>query len=86
MSEIGLVSPVEPHELDRRIRHGVEDICRRVAAKSAVQGRGSDLLLRIYMAGFYHGAETGAEYVRRQEPIEHDWAVPATPVAAQGEG
>lgn len=50
-----LTCSVKPHELDARLRRGLEDICRRVAAKSAVEGRGADLLLRIYMAGFYHG-------------------------------
>lgn len=64
MSEIGLVSPVEPYELDKRMRQGMEDICRRVATKSAVQGRGADLLLRVYMAGFYHGVKTGEEFAR----------------------
>jgi hypothetical protein len=61
MDDIDLVCPVQPHELDKKMRFRFEDLTRRVALKSAHEGRGNDLLLRVYLAGLYHGATLGAE-------------------------
>jgi hypothetical protein len=38
-------------------RKGMDRIVRRVAANSVMQGRGQDLLLRVYLAGMYHAME-----------------------------
>jgi hypothetical protein len=35
----------------------MEDIVRRVVMRDVVEGVGQDLLLRVYMAGMYHGVE-----------------------------
>ena len=60
-----IVSPIQPYELDKPLRRGMEDIVRRVVATSAVQGVGQDIFLRVYMAGMYHGLElSGAGPVR----------------------
>lgn len=52
-----LLAPVEPQDLDKQMRHGMDDLVRRVAARAVIQGRGDSLLLWVYMAGFYHGSE-----------------------------
>ena len=52
-----LTCPIQPHELDPKMRDGFSDLVRRVTAKAAIEGRGRDLLLRVYLAGLYHGAE-----------------------------
>ncbi|HYF56842.1 MAG TPA: hypothetical protein VEA41_21515 [Salinarimonas sp.] len=52
-----LASPVEPHELPPAVTRSLADIVRRVTCAETVAGNGSDLLLRVYLAGFYHGLE-----------------------------
>lgn len=52
---ISLSAPVHPGELDKRMYRGLNDLAGRVAAKAIREGRGQDILLRIYMAGLYHG-------------------------------
>jgi hypothetical protein len=42
------------------MERGLQDIVRRVAAASAAAGSGRDLLLRIYLAGVYHGVRLGS--------------------------
>ena len=60
--DIAIVSPIEPHHLDKKQRFHFEDLVRRVSLKSVHQGLGRDLLLRVYLAGLYHGIKVGAEY------------------------
>jgi len=62
MDDVSIVCPIQPHELDKKMRFGFEDICQRVALKSVYDGRGRDLLLRVYLAGLYHGVTVGADY------------------------
>lgn len=57
MTDIPLVCPIEPYEMDKRMRRGFNDIVDRVAASAAAHGLGKDLLLRIYLAGIFHGVE-----------------------------
>ncbi len=59
VSDISLTCPIQPHELDKRLDFGLRDIARRVTTKAVLEGRGADILLRIYMAGMYHGFELG---------------------------
>jgi hypothetical protein len=56
-TDIPLVCPIEPYELDKQMRFGMSDLASRVAASCAAHGIGKDLLLRVYMAGIYHGVE-----------------------------
>ena len=63
---IALVCPIEPYELDKRMRFGMGDLASRVAASCAAHGLGKDLLLRIYMAGIYHGVELGKRTAQPQ--------------------
>lgn len=57
MTDTPLVCPIEPHEMDKALRFGMEDIVRRVVVATTMQGVGRDLLLRVYLAGMYHGVE-----------------------------
>jgi hypothetical protein len=43
------------------MRHSMTGLASRVAARSVIEGRGQDLLLRVYMAGLYHGMELQKE-------------------------
>lgn len=52
-----LTCPSKPHELDKHMRLGMQDIVDRVVLKACVEGRGKDLLLRVYSTGIYHGVE-----------------------------
>ena len=61
MMDIFLVPELQPHELERSQLRGIENIVQRVAAQSAALGHGADLLLRIYMAGIYHGQALAQE-------------------------
>lgn len=51
-----LTCPVQPHEMDKAMRKGFEDMVRRVVLLESVEGYGHDLLLRIFLAGFHLGA------------------------------
>lgn len=55
-SGVSLTASVEPHELAKPMRDHLDDIVRRVTAAAVVEGQGHDLLLRVYLAGMYHGA------------------------------
>lgn len=55
MTAIDLLCPVKPHELDRKDLRQWEDLVQRVTARAVAHGLGRDLLLLVYMAGFYHG-------------------------------
>ena len=57
MSEVKLCSPVEPYEMDKHLRRQMQELADRVAGCAAANGMGRDLILRIYMAGIYHGVE-----------------------------
>jgi hypothetical protein len=54
--DLSLAAPVTPTEMDKHLRAGLQSLVERVAAKAVLDGRGRDLLLRIYIAGIYHGA------------------------------
>lgn len=55
--DISIGCSIEPYQIPKPIRRGIDDIVRRIARQSALQGDGRDLLLRVYMAGVYHGVE-----------------------------
>lgn len=57
---VSLASPIQPHELDKRMRRGLEDLADRVAERAIYDNGGRDLLLRVYLAGLYHGSEIQA--------------------------
>lgn len=63
----GIACPIQPHELDKRIRSGMDDIVMKVVTRAVVEGRGQDLLLRVYMAGMYHGVELSEAQQDRKE-------------------
>lgn len=48
--------PIEPHEMDKAMRKGFDDMLRRVVMLEGDRGRGHDFLLRIFLAGFHLGA------------------------------
>lgn len=52
-----VTAPIELHELDKPFRRGLEDLVERVTMKAVIDGDGRDLLLRVYLAGLYHGSE-----------------------------
>lgn len=54
-TEVDLLCPIMPYDLDRDMRRRWENLIERVSARAVIQGRGHDLLLYIYLAGFYHG-------------------------------
>jgi len=56
-TDIPLLCPVEPHEMSKEMRRGFNEIVRRVTVSAAAHGWGNDLLLRVYMAGIFHGVE-----------------------------
>jgi hypothetical protein len=47
--------------LPKLMNRGMRDICKRVVSAAVVRHSGDDLLLHIYMAGVYHGAEMAAK-------------------------
>lgn len=55
-----VLCPVKPHELDKRMRRGLESIAERVAGAAVIHNAGRDLLLLVYMAGFSHAYEAMA--------------------------
>jgi hypothetical protein len=57
VTDIPLLCPVEPHEMDKAMRRGFNEIVRRVTVSATAHGWGNDLLLRIYTAGIFHGVE-----------------------------
>jgi hypothetical protein len=67
MSDVSLACPVEPYELDKKMRSGMAHLAARVVASCAAHGLGDELLLRVYMAGIYHGVELG----KRQKEQPH---------------
>lgn len=52
-----VLCPVEPHELDKRTRAGLQSMLDRVVQAAAHRGAGQDLLLRVYLAGMHHARE-----------------------------
>ncbi len=56
-TETPLACPVEPYEMSKELRFGMEDIVRRVVCAVTMQGAGRDLMLRVYLAGLSHGVE-----------------------------
>lgn len=56
MTDIGLIAPIQPYQVPKDARRGLNDLVRRISAKAAVEGRGNDFLQFIYLAGLYHGA------------------------------
>lgn len=53
----GAACPIQPHELDGPLRRGMDDLVRKVVARSLFEGDGRDIFLRVYMAGMYHATE-----------------------------
>lgn len=49
------ISALYPAGLPVKHRRGLERIAERVAATCAVEGRGGDLLTRVYLSGLWHG-------------------------------
>jgi hypothetical protein len=54
---VSLSCPVAPHDMSKALRFGMEQLCQRVVASAAGHGVGRDLILRVYLAGIYHGVE-----------------------------
>ncbi len=52
-----VLSPVQPHELPRHVRVGLEAMLAKVVQHAAHKGAGQDMLLQIYMAGMHHARE-----------------------------
>ena len=50
-----LICPIEPHEMDKAMLKGFEDMVRRVVLLEADRGWGKDLLLRVFLAGVHCG-------------------------------
>lgn len=61
-----LTAPLHPGELPKAMRRGIEHIVERIVTASAVKGGGQDLLMRVYMAGVYHGAELAGQGIERR--------------------
>lgn len=59
-SGVSVTAPIQPHEIPRSMREHLDDIVRRVVMASTVQGQGRDLMLRVYLAGMYHGARASS--------------------------
>lgn len=62
--EIDLLCPIKPYELDKRMRHGFNDLVQRVTTAAVLHNHGRDLLLYIYLAGLHHGVELQRERAR----------------------
>jgi hypothetical protein len=67
MTDLDILCPIRPHELDRRMRRGLEDVAERVAGAAVIYGLGRDLLLLVYMAGLSHGSEAEARRMRADD-------------------
>lgn len=52
-----VTAPIELHTLDKGFRRGLNDLVERVTMKAVIDGDGRDLMLRVYLAGLYHGSE-----------------------------
>lgn len=61
MKQIDLLCPIKPHELDKQMRFGFNDLVQRVTTAAVLEGVGQDLLLRVYLAGLFHGVELQKE-------------------------
>lgn len=62
-----IICPIEPHEMDKRLRNGFEDMVRRVVLLESERGWGKDLLLRIFLAGFHVGAIAQARHAAHRD-------------------
>ena len=68
---VSLTASIQPHEIPKSMRDHLSDIARRVALAAAVEGNGHDLMLRVYLAGMYHGALAGSA-PRPSAPVSYD--------------
>ena len=61
MSRISLevTAPVKLHEVDKKQLADIQVIVEKVVCRAVVEGLGKDLLLRVYLAGLYHGSQVG---------------------------
>lgn len=50
-----IVCPVEPYQMDKDMRRGMEDMLSRVVRVEAERGIGHDLMLRVFLAGIHIG-------------------------------
>jgi len=55
MSNISVSAPLQPHELDKKELIRLQQVVKKVSSKAVIQGRGEDLLMRVYLSGLYHG-------------------------------
>lgn len=61
---VPMTCPIEPHEMDKKMLLGMEDVVNRVVCAATMQGVGRDLLLRVYLAGLFHGVELSKRTAR----------------------
>ncbi len=66
MTGVTLAASIQPHEIPRAMRDHLDDIVRRVVLAATVEGLGHDLMLRVYLAGMYHGALAGSARATQQ--------------------
>ena len=48
--------PIKLHEVNKKQLAAMQEIVDKVVCRSVVEGLGKDLLLRVYLAGLYHGS------------------------------
>lgn len=60
-SSTPILSPVKPHELTKQESSVMREILRRVIVAATIDGRGDDLMLRVYMTGIFHGFDACAD-------------------------
>ena len=52
------VTPPTPlREIDKATLDGMREVVRKVVCRATYEGVGYDLLLRVYLAGLYHGSQ-----------------------------
>lgn len=56
--KLEVTAPIQPHEMDRALRNGLEEVVRKVVCRATFEGVGRDVFLRVYLAGLYHGSQS----------------------------
>ena len=54
--ELSVTPPIKLHEVDKKQLAAMQGIVDKVVCRAVVEGLGQDLLLRVYLAGLYHGS------------------------------
>lgn len=67
---VSLVSPIEPHEMDKKMLRGFTDMVQRVVHVEAHRGVGHDLLLRVFLAGFHVGSAAQQRFIAKERVNE----------------